>query len=83
MPLSLRLDPQLEARINEYCRRTGLSKSRLITLGLEEYLDAKTTPTLFELGKGLFAEEGSGSGNKSETRGRRYRGYVRAKRARR
>lgn len=83
MPLSLRLDPQLEARVNEYCRRTGLSKSKLISLGLHAYLDAHAAPTLHELGEDLFPQPGNGSGDASETRGSRYRRYVREKRTRR
>ena len=83
MPLSLRLDPQLEARLEEHCRRTGLSKSRLISLGLSAFLEAHPALTLHDLGEDLFPVPGTGKGNRSETRGRRYREHVRAKRARR
>lgn len=83
MPLSVRLDAKLESRINEYCRQTGASKSRVVQQGVAEYLDAHALPTLHDLGKDLFPAGGNGRGDASEGHARRYREYVRAKRARR
>ena len=81
MPLSVRLDKELESRINEYCRQTGASKSHVVQQGVAEYLDAHALPTLHDMGKGLFAAGGDSRGDASETRAKRYRDYVRAKRA--
>ena len=82
MPLSVRLDPDLEARVIAYCRATGVSKSRVVQQGLADYLDTHAAPTLHELGKDLFPARKGGTGTASETRAKRYRDYVRAKRAR-
>ena len=49
MPISLRLKPELEARIAEYCERTGLSKSAVIMRGISEFLDAHATPSAYDL----------------------------------
>ncbi len=81
MPLSVRLDADLESRINEYCRQTGVSKSRVVKQGVAEYLDAHALPTLHDMGKDLFPAGGNSRGDASETRAKRYREYVRAKRA--
>ncbi len=81
MPLSVRLDADLESRINEYCRQTGVSKSRVGKQGVAEYLDAHALPTLHDMGKDLFPAGGNSRGDASETRAKRYRDYVRAKRA--
>jgi hypothetical protein len=81
MPLSVRLNEELESRINEYCRQTGVSKSHVVQQGVAEYLDAHALPTLHEMGKDLFPTGGNRRGDASETHARRYREYVRAKRA--
>jgi predicted DNA-binding protein len=81
MPLSLRLDPELESRINAYCAQTGMSKSKLISLGVKDYLDTHATPTLYELAKDLLPEPKAGASDKSETRASRYRDYVKRKHA--
>lgn len=49
MPLSVRLDPELEVRINAHSKETGLPKSRIIARGVREYLDMHSGPTLYEL----------------------------------
>ena len=82
MPLSVRLDRELEARVTDYCRKAGVSKTHLVQQGLIDYLDSHALPTLHDLGKDLFPAGKGGRGNASETRARRYRQYVRAKRAR-
>ena len=81
MPISVRLAAELEARINEYCRVTGVSKSQVVQQGVAEYLDAHALPTLHEMGKDLFPAGGNSRGDASETHAARYRDYVRAKRA--
>ena len=81
MPLSVRLDDELESRLNQYCRQTGVSKSHVLQQGVSEYLDTHALPTLYDMGKDLFPAGGNSRGDASETRARRYREYVRAKRA--
>lgn len=81
MPISVRLDAELESRINEYCRQTGASKSHVVQQGVANYLDAHALPTLHDLGRDLFPAGGNSSGHASEAHAKRYREYVRAKRA--
>jgi len=81
MPISVRLGEGLESRINEYCRQTGASKSHVVQQGVADYLDAHALPTLHDLGKDLFPAGGNSRGDASESHAKRYREYVRAKRA--
>ena len=81
MPLSVRLDHELESRLDQYCRQTGVSKSQVLQQGVAEYLDAHALPTLHDIGKDLFPARGNSRRDASETHARRYREYVRAKRA--
>ena len=81
MPLSVRLGAELESRINEYCRQTGASKSQVVQQGVADYLDAHALPTLHDIGKDLFPAGGNSRGGASTAHARRYREYVRAKRA--
>ena len=83
MPLSIRLDPGLASRIDEYCRRIKVSKSYVVQRGLIDYLDIHALPTLHDLGKDLFPAAGRGGRDASEARVKRYREYLRSKRARR
>lgn len=82
MPLSLRLQPELEQRIAEYCARTGMSKSAVIARGVREFLDAHALPTPYELGKDVFEQTGSGKGEASRTVRERFGVYARARHAR-
>lgn len=83
MPLSLRLDAELEARIQAYCEQTGLSKTRLISLGVRNYLETHASPTLFELASDLLPSAGGTMTRKSEMRRELYRRQVARKHARR
>lgn len=82
MPLSLRLKPELEQRIAEYCARTGMSKSALIARGVREFLDAHASPTAYELGRDVFEKIGSGNGDASRTIRERFRAYAKARHTR-
>jgi len=79
MPLSLRLRPDLEQRIAEYCARTGMSKSAVIVRGVREFLDAQASPTPYELGKDVFELTGSGKGDSARTVRQRFRSYAKAR----
>lgn len=89
MPLSVRLDPELEARIDAHSKETGLSKSRIIARGVREYLDSHTGPTLYEIALEVLGNSGVGAkvspakGTHSETRRQDYPVYVKKKHARR
>jgi RHH-type transcriptional regulator, rel operon repressor / antitoxin RelB len=84
MPLSLRLDPQLEKRIESYSRETGLTKTYIVSESLREYFVVKASPNLYDLAKDLIEPPAAtGNDDKSETRRKRYREYVKAKHARR
>lgn len=82
MPLSLRLRPELEQRIAEYCARTGMSKSAVIARGVREFLDAHASPTPYELGKDVFEQTGSGKGDSSRMVRQRFRDYAKARHGR-
>jgi predicted DNA-binding protein len=88
MPLSVRLAPELEARIDAHSKETGLSKSRIIARGVQEYLDMNTGPSLYELALDVLGD--SGVGRKisaplkrahSQTRRKDYRAYIKKKHA--
>jgi predicted DNA-binding protein len=48
MPLSIRLDPALEARVEAESRRRGVTKSDVIKDALERVLSLKTPRTLLD-----------------------------------
>ncbi len=88
MPLSVRLDPELEARIDAHSKETGLPKSRIIARGVREYLDTHSGPALYELVLGVLWDsvagtEGSAPAERaySETRRKGYRAYAEKKHA--
>jgi predicted DNA-binding protein len=86
MPLSVRLDPELEARIDAHSKETGLSKSKIITRGVQEYLEVSTGTTLYQLAidvlkKSNAAGKESGLTKHSETRRKDYRAHIKKKHA--
>lgn len=88
MPLSVRLDPELESRINAHSKETGLPKSRIIARGVSEYLDMHTGPTLYELALDILKIPAAGAKitasikrTHSETRRKDYRTYTKKKHA--
>ncbi len=88
MPLSIRLTPELEARIDAHSRETGLSKSRIIASGVQEYLDVNTGPSLYDLAMEVLGEAAKATkrgtakkNNHSETRREEYRTYIKKKHA--
>jgi predicted DNA-binding protein len=88
MPLSVRLDPELEARIDAHSKETGLTKSRIIAHGVREYLDTHTGPTLYEIALDVLADSAAGAlaptkRSHSETRRKDYRAHIKKKHAHR
>ena len=88
MPLSVRLDSELEARINAHSKETGLPKSRIIARGVREYLDLHTGPTLYELALDVLGNSDVGAKKTirakrvpSQTRQQDYRAYTKKKHA--
>lgn len=88
MPLSIRLVPELEARIDAHSKETGLSKSRIIARGVQEYLDMNAGPSLYDLAMDILgaSENGSKRGvaakhSYSQTRRKDYRTYIKKKHA--
>jgi len=60
MPLSIRLDNDLEHRLARASRKLGVNKSELIKRSLEAYLDQlEPSKTPYELGEDLFGADTS------------------------
>ena len=70
MTLTVRLEPQLEDQLEDYCRLEGATKSAVVTEALRQYLNTlQQSRTPYELGADLFgadtddSEETDVSGN--------------------
>jgi len=64
---SVRLPQELEKKLEELSTREGKNKSTLIKEALEEYIIKKEqSQQPYMLGKDLFGNYGSGSGNLSQ-----------------
>ena len=69
MTISLRLDPDLAARLEAVAEREGVSKSELIRQCLSEFLARQQhRPDAWELGKDLFGKVGSGQDGLARSR---------------
>jgi predicted DNA-binding protein len=56
--LSVRLDEEIEARLQATCDRLGLSKTEAVKRSLEQWLDSfEPAPHAFELGADLFDQD--------------------------
>jgi predicted DNA-binding protein len=78
MTLSVRLDPALEARVDEESRRRGVSKSEIVKDALERVLGLKNPYELLQQvrrtrvpGRRTNASEATGAGLKSKLRAKR------------
>ena len=72
--LSVRLSVEAEKELADYCERMRLPKSQVVKEALEMYLQQeRTTVSPYELGAGLFGQEGSGQSDGSAT----YKKHVR------
>lgn len=83
-PLSVRLDPGLEAALDEYCARAGVTRSYAVQEGIAQYLASRQGPTLSSLAEAILpplpARQPAGSSRRP--RQVRYREHVREKRRR-
>lgn len=58
MTLTVRLEPQLEDQLEDYCRTEGTTKSAVVTEALRQYLlQLQQTRTPYELGADLFGAD--------------------------
>jgi hypothetical protein len=83
-PISVRLDPALARALEEYCARTGATRSRVMQESVAEYLLSRSGPSLSGLAEAVLPPLGEPSPPRPAraARGNRYRDYVRAKRRR-
>jgi predicted transcriptional regulator len=78
MTLSVRLDPALEARVDEESRRRGVSKSEVVKDALERVLGLKNPHALLLQVRGGTR---SGRADTSENTGEKLKAKLRAKRS--
>jgi hypothetical protein len=77
--LSVRLDEQIETRLQATCRRLGLSKTEAVKRSLEQWLDSyEPKPDAFELGADLF-DQGAAADPPSDPQRRQIWERLRAK----
>ena len=77
--LSVRLDEQIETRLQATCRRLGLSKTEAVKRSLEQWLDSyEPAPDAFELGADLF-DQGAAADPPSDPQRRQIWERLRAK----
>jgi metal-responsive CopG/Arc/MetJ family transcriptional regulator len=62
MTLTVRLEPQLEDQLEDYCQQEGTTKSAVVTEALRQYLNTlRQQRTPYELGVDLFGADESDS----------------------
>lgn len=84
MTLTVRLEPELEDKLEAYCKETGTTKSDVVKQSIAAYLVTRPGQSdAFEIGRDLFGRWGSGRKNLSAERKQAFREAVRAKHARR
>lgn len=60
MTLTVRLEPQLEDQLEDYCQQEGTTKSAVVTEALRQYLNTlRQERTPYELGADLFGSDTS------------------------
>lgn len=80
-PISVRLEAGLEAALDDYCARTGVTRSYAVQEGLTEYLVSRQGPTLSSLAEAILPRPAPARKDAVQhlSRQQRYREYVRAK----
>jgi len=78
--ITLRLDPQLEEKVNHTAKNLGLSKSELIRKSLVEYIDKAAKQNAWMAGQDLFGKYASGRGDLSSNRKELLQSQLKAKR---
>ncbi len=80
MPISIRLDAQLEDRLAKASRKLRMNKTEVIKRSLEAYLNQiQPGRTPYELGEGLFAADQSAGSDFSSSFKSRLKRKLRAK----
>jgi len=60
MTLTVRLEPELESQLEDYCQAEGTTKSAVVTQALREFLSTlRQQRTPYELGADLFGADTS------------------------
>lgn len=78
--ITLRLDPQLEQKVNSTAKNLGLSKSELVRKSLVEYIEKSVGTSAWEAGEDLFGKYSSGRNDLSANRKTILKSQIRAKR---
>jgi len=78
--ITLRLDSQLEQKVNHTAKNLGLSKSELIRKSLVEYIDKANKQNAWQAGQDLFGKYESGREDLSSNRKEILKSKLRAKR---
>ena len=83
-PISVRLDAGLEAALDDYCARAGVTRSYAVQEGLAQYLAARQGPSLSSLAEDILPPLASAKADRAPrpARQQRYREHVREKRRR-
>jgi Arc/MetJ-type ribon-helix-helix transcriptional regulator len=63
MVLTVRLEPELEARIDQVSRRKGVSKSEWVRQALKTQLESEAHPSAYELYLKVIQESGLNGGD--------------------
>lgn len=84
-PISVRLDAELEAALDAFCARAGVTRSHAVQEGLTQYLVSRHGPTLSSLAEEILPPAPDIpviQANPRKSRQQRYREHVREKRRR-
>ncbi|MCB0495116.1 MAG: ribbon-helix-helix protein, CopG family [Cyclobacteriaceae bacterium] len=66
--LNVRLDKEMERKLNSYSQQKNLSKTAIVKEALEAYLTkTQRNESPYEVGKDLFGSDGSGNAKASTT----------------
>jgi predicted DNA-binding protein len=82
--LSVRLDSELAESLDEYCAKTGQTRTDVVKEGVAQYLISRSGPTLHSLAEGVLPPIPEKPTEKvaRPSRQQRFRDYTRAKRRR-
>ncbi|NOQ76271.1 MAG: ribbon-helix-helix protein, CopG family [Methylococcaceae bacterium] len=77
--ITLRLESELEEKINQTAKKMGLSKSELIRKSITEFIGKIDKESAWELGEDIFGKYSSTEGSLSRDRKIRIKEKVQAK----
>lgn len=78
--ITLRLDPNLEQKVNYTARNLGLTRSELIRKSLIEYIDKTAKQNAWDAGQDLFGNHASSREDLSSNRKEILKSIIKAKR---